>query len=119
MPSENAETKLAVAISELSSKLETLIEKQEEVADNIAKIKEAIYNPEQGLFSRIREVELWRDSFLQTFEERVEYHTIKDGDLRMAQIESTIAAIKRVQWLVAGSVVTTVTALALKHFILT
>ena len=126
MGDETASVSQAVAWAEMNGKFDQMIQsidtvkdKQEEMADDIAKIKEAIYNPEQGLFSRIREVELWRDSFLHTFEERVEYHTIKNGELRMAQIETTIAAIKRIQWLVAGSVVTTVTALVLKHFILT
>jgi len=118
MPSDSSETKLVVAISELNSKLETLIEKQEEVAENIAKIKDALYNPEQGLFSRLREVELWRNNFLNTFEERISYHTIKNGELRVTQVETTIGAIKKIQWLVVGSAVTTITALVLKHFIL-
>jgi|TARA_R110002020_G_scaffold44324_1_gene127953 hypothetical protein len=118
MPPQDNDTKLALAMADLSNKLETLLQRQEEVADNIAKIKEAIYHPDQGLFTRIRELELWRENFLNTFEERISYHTIKSGELRLAQVEATVGAIKRIQWLVVGSVVTTLTALLVKYFVL-
>ena len=118
MPSENNDTKLAVAMADLSNKLETLLQRQEEVAENISKIKEAIYDPDQGLFTRIREMELWRENFLKTFEERIRYHTISNGELRLAQVETTVGAIKKIQWLVVGSAVTTLTALAVKYFVL-
>jgi len=36
----------------------------------------------------------------------------------LAQVETTIAAIKKIQWLVIGSAVTTLTALAVKFFVL-
>jgi hypothetical protein len=118
MPPENDSTKIAIAMADLSNKLETLLQRQEEVAENISKIKEAIYDPDQGLFTRIREMELWRENFLNTFEERIRYHTITNGELRLAQVETTIAAIKKIQWLVIGSAVTTLTALAVKFFVL-
>ena len=112
------DTELAVAISELNNKIGTLIEKQEEVAENITKIKEAIYDPQNGLFSRVREIELWQKNFMGTMQERITYHTIKDGELRMTQVEGTVAAIKKVQWLVGGTAVTTITAMVIKHFVL-
>ena len=118
MPPQDNDTKLALAMADLSNKLETLLQRQEEVADNIAKIKEAIYHPDQGLFTRIRELELWRENFLNTFEERISYHTIKSGELRLAQVEATVGAIKKIQWLVIGSAVTTLTALMVKYFVL-
>ncbi len=34
--------------------------KQEAMSDDIAKIKEAVYNPDQGLYARIRELETWK-----------------------------------------------------------
>lgn len=34
--------------------------KQEQMSDDIAKIKEAVYNPDQGLYARIRELETWK-----------------------------------------------------------
>ena len=118
MLTDDNSTKLALAIADLSNKLETLLQKQEEVADNIAKIKEAIYHPDQGLFTRIREIELWRDNFLNIFEDRIRYHTLKNGELRLAQVEATVGAIKKIQWLVIGSAVTTLTALMVKYFVL-
>jgi len=36
----------------------------------------------------------------------------------LAQVETTVGAIKRIQWLVVGSVVTTLTALLVKYFVL-
>ena len=59
--SQNSQN-LAVIITELNSKIEMLIEKQAEVADNVAKIKEAIYNPDQGLYARLRELEAWKQT---------------------------------------------------------
>tara|TARA_R110002020_G_scaffold14313_1_gene50785 strand:- start:632 stop:922 length:291 start_codon:yes stop_codon:yes gene_type:complete len=35
-------------------------ERNEEMADDIAKIKEAIYNPDQGIYSRLKELENWK-----------------------------------------------------------
>ena len=40
----------------------TIKEKNEEMADDITKIKEAIYNPDQGIYSRLKELEAWKDS---------------------------------------------------------
>ena len=59
----NDSQNLAVVIAELSSKIEMLLERQEEMALNVAKIKEAIYNPDQGLYARIRELENWKQTY--------------------------------------------------------
>jgi hypothetical protein len=66
---------------EMSSKIEILLDKQEELADNISKIKEAVYNPDSGLFARLKEL-----------------------DIRIIQLETWKAANTRVMWLVGGSV---------------
>ena len=66
----------------LSGKVETLLDKHEELAININKIKEAVYNPDSGLYARLR-----------------------DLDTRILQIESWKTANSRVMWLVGGSVV--------------
>ncbi len=78
---DDNETKLTVMLVEMSTKLEILLDKQEELADNISKIKEAVYNPDSGLFARLR-----------------------DLDIRIIQLESWKAANTRVMWLVGGSV---------------
>tara|TARA_Y100000114_G_C11648090_1_gene272724 strand:- start:179 stop:448 length:270 start_codon:yes stop_codon:yes gene_type:complete len=56
-------------IIELQSKLDkvcngidTMQDKQEEMSDHIAKIKEAVYNPDQGLYARLRELESWKQT---------------------------------------------------------
>ena len=60
---------VAVNLVELNGKLErmmdsieTVKEKQEEMAENLSQIKDAMYNPDQGLYARVRELEQWKDS---------------------------------------------------------
>ncbi len=54
-------------VLELRSKLDRVCDgidvmqdKQEEMSEHIAKIKEAVYNPDQGLYARLRELESWK-----------------------------------------------------------
>ena len=54
-------------LRELQSKLDRVCngidvmqDKQEEMSEDIAKIKEAVYNPDQGLYARLRELESWK-----------------------------------------------------------
>ena len=58
-----------IKILEISGKLDRMAdgidvvrEKQEEMADNIGDIKSAIYNPDQGLYARLRALEQWKES---------------------------------------------------------
>ena len=41
---------------------ESLNEKQEEISQDVAKIKEAVYNPDEGLYARIRALETWKNT---------------------------------------------------------
>jgi len=59
----------AQAFMELNGKLERMIngidtvkEKQMEMADDIGKIKEAVYNPDEGIYARLRELESWKST---------------------------------------------------------
>jgi septation ring formation regulator EzrA len=59
----------AVAFAEISGKfdqmmdkIETVKEKQDEMAADITQIKEAVYNPDQGLYARLRELESWKET---------------------------------------------------------
>ena len=79
---EEEHQKLTVMLVEMSSKLEVLLDKQEELADNIGKIKEAVYNPDSGLYARLR-----------------------DLDMRIIQLETWKSMNTRIMWLVGGSVV--------------
>ena len=54
---------------ELQSKLDRVCNgidvmsgKQEQMSEDIAKIKEAVYNPDQGLYARLRELESWKQT---------------------------------------------------------
>ena len=40
--------------------IDVMQDKQEEMSEDIAKIKEAVYNPDQGLYARLRELESWK-----------------------------------------------------------
>ena len=42
--------------------IEVMQDKQEEMGQDIAKIKEAVYNPDQGLYARLRELESWKQT---------------------------------------------------------
>ena len=55
------------ALIEMNGKLERMMdgidivkEKQMEMADDVAKIKEAVYNPDEGIYARIRELETFK-----------------------------------------------------------
>jgi len=42
--------------------MERFDERQEKVAEDVAKIKEAVYNPDEGIYSRLKELESWKDT---------------------------------------------------------
>jgi hypothetical protein len=90
---------VSACLLDLTSKIDQLIISHRELAENIAKLKEAIYHPDEGIYSRIRELE--RD-------------IIKDGDVRLAKVEETIVGIKKVQWMIIGSTVAAITAVLFK-----
>ena len=73
---------LTILITELSSKVQMILDKQEELAENISKIKEAVYNPDQGLYARLKEL-----------------------DIRIQHIELWKNANARVMWIVGASVI--------------
>ena len=78
---DDEQQKLTLMIVEMSGKIELLLDKQDELADNISKIKEAVYNPDSGLYARLR-----------------------DLDTRIIQIEAWKATNTRLMGLVGGSI---------------
>ena len=57
----------ASVLIDLNAKMERLMlgidsvkDKQDEMAVDIGKIKEAVYNPDEGLYARLRELETWK-----------------------------------------------------------
>jgi len=66
MPAECDEASILI---QLNAKIEKMMhgidsvkEKQDEMAEDIGKIKEAVYNPDEGLYARLRELEAWKKS---------------------------------------------------------
>ena len=66
---DNESVSNAVALTELNGKfdimmsnLDTVKNKQEEIAQDIVQIKEAVYNPDSGLYARLRELESWKET---------------------------------------------------------
>ena len=60
--SEVALVEMAGKFDQIMDKIETVKEKQEEMAEDIAKIKQAVYHPDEGLYSRLRELESWKET---------------------------------------------------------
>ncbi len=54
--------KLQVLILELKNQIERMDERQEEMLDDIKMIKKAVYDPNEGLYARLRDLEQWKDT---------------------------------------------------------
>ena len=79
---DEEQQKLTVMMVELSSKLQILLDKQDELGENINKIKEAVYNPDSGLYARLKKLYI-----------------------RIQHLEAWKSVNSRIMWLVGGSVV--------------
>ena len=49
-------------IEKIGNGMERFDERQEKIAEDVAKIKEAVYHPDSGIYSRLRELESWKDT---------------------------------------------------------
>ena len=58
----NLVLELTRKLDKLCLAVETVRDRQDEMIENVAKIKEAVYNPDEGLYARIRALESWRDT---------------------------------------------------------
>jgi hypothetical protein len=79
---EERQLGIQLQLTELVTKIEAVLEKQDELIENMGKIKEAVYNPDQGLYARLKEM-----------------------DLRIREIENWKTASTKFTWLIATSVV--------------
>jgi len=59
---ENDIAQLTAAILELKGEILRMAEKQEEMVEDVKKIKEAVYNPDEGIYARLRDLEHWKDT---------------------------------------------------------
>jgi len=98
-PLDDAQLQISTCLLDLSNKIERLIVSHTELAENITKLKEAIYNPDEGIYARIRELER---------------ETVKHGEIRMTKVEDTILGVKKLQWIVVGTTVAAVVAVLFK-----
>lgn len=57
MGDEEQTQQLTVVMTEIATKMQVLLDKQDELAENIAKIKEAVYNPDKGLYARLSKLD--------------------------------------------------------------
>jgi len=54
-------SELKITLDRLCNAVENLKDRQEVVADDVLKIKEAVYNPDVGLYARLKELEQWKE----------------------------------------------------------
>ena len=54
---DDEQHKLTIMMTEVAAKVQMLLDKQDELADNISKIKEAVYHPDQGLYARLTKLD--------------------------------------------------------------
>ena len=58
---QQALIKLDGKLGRMMDGIEGIKEKQEEMAEDISKIKGVVYDPDQGIYARIRELESWKE----------------------------------------------------------
>ena len=49
-------------IIDLKNRIERMDERQEEMFEALKKIKEAVYEPNEGLYARLRDLEQWKET---------------------------------------------------------
>ena len=59
----NTDIELITLIQELKNAVERLSAKQDEMNADIKQIKEAVYNPDSGLYARLRALEQWKETY--------------------------------------------------------
>lgn len=69
MGDEEQHQHLTLMMTEMVTKLQVLLDKQDELGENISKIKEAVYNPDEGLYARLNKLdsrldnlEIWKNN---------------------------------------------------------
>ncbi len=49
-------------LDRICNSIDVVSNKQVEMSEDVAKIKEAVYNPDEGLYARLRELESWKQT---------------------------------------------------------
>ena len=58
----NEMNEIQKALMELTVNIKHMDSKQDEMINDVKSIKEAIYNPETGLYARVRDLEQWQEN---------------------------------------------------------
>lgn len=98
------EFRVITQLTELNHKIERLLEGYQRVAEDVTKIKGAVYNPEKGIYSRLRDVETSVIESGQLRLSAVESELVKNGEVRMSHIEAAIGNIKKLVWILITTV---------------
>ena len=53
---------LTQVIVELKGQIERMAERQDEMLDDVKKIKQAVYDPDSGIYARLRQLEQWKET---------------------------------------------------------
>lgn len=53
---------LTIMMAEIATKMQVLLDKQDELGENVSKIKEAVYDPDKGLYARLNRLDARLDS---------------------------------------------------------
>jgi hypothetical protein len=59
---DNEMGEIKQALMELTVNIKHMDSKQDEMINDVKSIKEAIYNPETGLYARVRDLEQWQEN---------------------------------------------------------
>ena len=59
----DTEGQLLQLIQELRGDIARISDKQDEMNADIKQIKEAVYNPDSGLYARLRDLEQWKETY--------------------------------------------------------
>ena len=59
---DNEMGEIKQALMELTVNIKHMDSKQDEMINDVKSIKEAIYNPETGLYARVRDLEQWQQN---------------------------------------------------------
>ncbi len=59
---EDQITKITTGILEIKNDIERIAEKQDEMVRDMRDVKTAIYNPDSGLYARLRAIEQWKEA---------------------------------------------------------
>ncbi len=54
---EDEQKHLTLMMTEVVTKMQVLLDKQDELGENISKIKEAVYHPDNGLYARLSKLD--------------------------------------------------------------